>query len=411
MNRKLLQGLGVVFVLGLIGASIAALSLSAQRVHVTISPADAAVGRGPDPQALLAADIAELRTDVRATNEALAPALEALHASLEQAAAERARSADSNAAERERKLEARLASLERALASTRDELARVQFTASAMNGTSSTTPSASVAAQARDAASEPAPSNATPPPNDARVIEPAPVTAAPVPVDPVNEVPGEARAPQEDGKKSFLAFRVPKSGSSAVGAFAGRQRWSILPSLSRVGFDAKSTLHDFSGVTSSVDGEIVVDLAQPAAGCSGSVSATGATLDTGVADRDEEMRKRLAVDANPKLRFDWTSFEPREVDATGEKLTGEARGKLTIKGVAREVRVPVRANVDKNRRLTVEGELKIKMSEFGIEPPNQLGMIKVQDEVTVWIALRARSLGAATEKAAEGGTRVGALDR
>ena len=82
-------------------------------------------------------------------------------------------------------------------------------------------------------------------------------------------------------------------------------------------------------------------------------------------------------------------------------VEGTALGKLSLRGVEREVAMPVRVSVDASKRVAIEGELTLKMSSFGIEPPSQLGMIKVEDEVKLWIALRARSLGAASRAASE----------
>ena len=53
--------------------------------------------------------------------------------------------------------------------------------------------------------------------------------------------------------------------------------------------------------------------------------------------------------------------------------------------------------VDASKRLTIDGQTKIKMSDFGVKPPSKLGLISVEDEATVWIALRARTLGPAQE--------------
>lgn len=413
MTRKLLQGLGVVLVLGLIAASIGALSLSAQRVHVTIQPADAAVERGIDPVAVLGADLGELRTDVRALADANGPALEALHAALEQSAQERAQALEKTDAERARALELRLDALERALASTQSALQRgeqeARETRSALRAALAQLSASRLAPDAASA-SPAAPSadreidgagTATIPiaqaprttPESAPNSAPATASAESSPTNAAGSsavvAPGAPGAPE--AKKSFLAFKLPSSGFS----FAGRQRLAIVPALSRVGFDAKSTLHDFSGVTSSVEGELVTDLAHPDAACGGNIRVRAASLDTGVADRDAEMRTRLAVAEHPELRFDWQSFEAREVDAAAMKLSGQARGVLTIRGVAREVAMPVTVSVDESKRVSIAGELRLRMSQFNVEAPSKLGLITVQDEVTLWIALRARSLGAA----------------
>jgi hypothetical protein len=39
--------------------------------------------------------------------------------------------------------------------------------------------------------------------------------------------------------------------------------------------------------------------------------------------------------------------------------------------------------------------VKVRMSDFQVRPPSKLGVISVEDEATIWIAPRARTLGPA----------------
>ena len=66
---------------------------------------------------------------------------------------------------------------------------------------------------------------------------------------PVEEprVEAEAEASPAPKKKSFLAFKLPSDDFR----FDERRTWTVLPTLSRVGFDAVTTLHDFTATTSS----------------------------------------------------------------------------------------------------------------------------------------------------------------
>jgi polyisoprenoid-binding protein YceI len=63
---------------------------------------------------------------------------------------------------------------------------------------------------------------------------------------------------------------------------------------------------------------------------------------------------------------------------------------MTIRGVEREVAMPVRMVLDDAHRLSVEGELDLKLSDYGVPVPSKLGVVKMKDQVRVWIALRAR---------------------
>jgi len=177
--------------------------------------------------------------------------------------------------------------------------------------------------------------------------------------------------------------------------FDAAQRFQALGSLSRVGFDAKSTLHDFTGAATGVTGEFSLNLADPAAGCRGWIEIDSGALRTGVEGRDAEMRKLLRTGASPAIRFEISSLEPSEVNAAAQTVSGVAVGKMTIGGESRDVRVPVSLTVDESRRVAIEGEWPLVMSEYGITPPRQLGMISVEDQVRAWLSLRARAIGPA----------------
>lgn len=212
----------------------------------------------------------------------------------------------------------------------------------------------------------------------------APAASAPVPRADADAATSSAP------RKSFLSFQLPSDAFD----FERTLRLEIVPSLSRVGFDATSTLHDFSGTTSEVAGELTACLARPTEGCRGEIRVQAAALATGEAERDAEMRKSLDVAAAPSLRFVWEAFTLEALDAGAQRLTGTARGQLTIRGTTRPFALPVRVSVDTSSRVVVEGEGPLSLADFGVETPSKLGLIKVADEVRIWIALRARSLGA-----------------
>lgn len=181
------------------------------------------------------------------------------------------------------------------------------------------------------------------------------------------------------------------SGSAWLQAGSGldldeRQRFEVIPSSSRVGFDAESTLHDFTGATSDVSGWVEARLADPAAGGRGRVVVRAATLRTGNDRRDAEMRERLDVEHHPELRFEWTGFELEHLERATATLRGHALGTLTIRGVGRPVRVPVQVAPDAEGQLRLTAELALKMSDYGVDPPRLL-FVRVKDEVKVRVSL------------------------
>jgi hypothetical protein len=58
--------------------------------------------------------------------------------------------------------------------------------------------------------------------------------------------------------------------------------------------------------------------------------------------------------------------------------------------VERALAMPVRASVDASRRLLLEGQVALSLRDYGVPVPSKLGVISMEPEVVVWIALRAR---------------------
>jgi polyisoprenoid-binding protein YceI len=170
------------------------------------------------------------------------------------------------------------------------------------------------------------------------------------------------------------------------------QTFEVVGELSRVGFDAKSTLHDFTGVTSQVAGTFRANLASPSGAWTGEVACAAATLVSGVDGRDDAMRDHLDTAHHAQIRFAIAGFTPAAdgIDTKAQTFRGEVRGTMTIRGKSREVAMPITARVDESKRLVVEGQMPLKLSDYGVPVPNKLGLVKVEDEVKVWIALRAR---------------------
>ncbi len=368
MTRKLLQWLGVAFVLALVGGSAGALVVVKDRVRLVLQ--DDAVATGPEPVALLRDDVGVLARELGELRAALAANFEQLGSALEARA--EARHADVRALAAEvavlrQRLEAQVAVGQRTeqwLAQWQDRL---------------TVPAAAAVAGAPAA-----------PPVEPPVAPPvAPLGEAPVapPVAPPAVPMPEPAAPAAK-PKGFLSFSLP----TAAFRFDALQTYQLVPELCRVGFDAKSTLHDFSGVTSRVTGRFTADFDDPAGAWRGEVSCEAATLVTGVDGRDANLREHLATQEHPAIRFEVDRFVPAPggIDVGKQTARGEIVGRMTIRGVTRELHMPVSVAVDPSRRVVIEGQTPLRLSDYGVPVPSQLGVINMQDEVVVWIALRAR---------------------
>jgi polyisoprenoid-binding protein YceI len=410
---KLLQGIGLLALLGWTGAGFGAWMLTKEQVQITIEEGAGARLAAVDPTAELADRFTALQGDLRGLAQSLGRNFEVL----DEAAAEReegaARAREADRGERSREIarleQAFAAQLTQALDAERqrhvgafaDLRAEIAALRSTLAERAPTEGEGGLAAVPLEGDSSSAPPEEQPSAAEGVPAAPPTVPAAP-PGDPASagELAANAgadaepvAAPPEKPKKkrSFVAFDLPSDSFT----FEGRRSWEVVSSLSRVGFDAKSTLHDFTGVTQKLKGTWTADLAQPHVDPQGAITVDAASLDTGLPDRDTAMYEKLETSKHASITFAVVAFRATSVDAKAMKVTGVVRGRLGIHGVEREIEMPVKLAIDDARRLSVEGELVAKMSEWGLEPPSQLGMISVQDQVKIWIALRARSTGAA----------------
>lgn len=199
--------------------------------------------------------------------------------------------------------------------------------------------------------------------------------------------PPSAPAPEPAAGRSFLAFALPAREQG----FEGLRTWEVLGDLSRVGFDAKSTLHDFSGTSERVRGSLRVDLARPEQGIEGRIEIDAASLSTADGARDEEMGRRLESARFATIAFTPTGFRATGGDPAERRVVGRVRGRMAIHGVERDLELPVVARLDEARRLVIEGEAALQLSDFGITAPSKLGLISMENGVKVWIHLRARA--------------------
>jgi polyisoprenoid-binding protein YceI len=183
---------------------------------------------------------------------------------------------------------------------------------------------------------------------------------------------------------SIVALQSPPS--------FGFARYEVDARTSTVGFDATSTLHDFTGTTHAISADLRADSDDPARLAGGAVWIEARTLDTGNGSRDDDMRDLLDVKDHPQIVFRLDSISGRLEAGRGD-LT--ARGRFTIKGVekARVVHFRFEPLPTPDGRITLHarGEVRFNMSEHGIKRPSIL-ISKVGDEVRVWFDLTLRPM-------------------
>lgn len=113
------------------------------------------------------------------------------------------------------------------------------------------------------------------------------------------------------------------------------------------------------------------------------------SLESGKGGMDKKMFKAMETGKHKVVSFVLDSLEvvkdgPNKTN-TERTLNVEAIGKLTIVGNTRLVKFP--ATIEwhpKEKTLSVSGEVDLRMTDFGIDPPTALfGTIRTGDEITV----------------------------
>ncbi|MBI2922747.1 MAG: YceI family protein [Planctomycetes bacterium] len=153
------------------------------------------------------------------------------------------------------------------------------------------------------------------------------------------------------------------------------------------GFDGTTTLHDFSGWTKSVTGEIEYQKGKLAETVKASVTVDARTLDTGDKDRDKEMHEtNLESQKYHEMKFVLSGLR------MGEGQAATMKGTIEIHGTSREVEMPITLTLRRDGFIYVKGELKARISDFKVEVPSKLGMINVDDNIRIWFEVWAEPL-------------------
>ncbi len=161
---------------------------------------------------------------------------------------------------------------------------------------------------------------------------------------------------------------------------------------SLAGFTLGATLHTVTGLGGRLEGEFRVVPAGPAElSLDGEVRVTYGSLETGNNKRDRKMRQEtLDVDEHPLLRFrprGATGEYPAELDG-GETVFGMIlRGQVLIRGVQREVEIPVRIRFQADR-LVLDGTFTVRFKDFGIPDPSVF-LLRVKKFVEATVHLEA----------------------
>lgn len=205
----------------------------------------------------------------------------------------------------------------------------------------------------------------------------------PVVQEPVKQKPAAS-------KRRFLGFELPDASPIQPDE---PQRFEIDAAGSRVGVDMGTPIGSVTARTSQVRGGLVAIPKRPEAQTTAWMVLRTAGLSTGDRHRDAMLHDALRAKTHPEIRFTLRSLQVDKMDPGATKLTGTAACTMWICGQAQRLHVAVEAQRNPEQLLVVKGQVKVKLSEMGVEVPRTLGIPLIHDQITLWLAVRGRYLG------------------
>lgn len=166
-------------------------------------------------------------------------------------------------------------------------------------------------------------------------------------------------------------------------------------------FDGRATVGDFTGVTTTVRGEMTggSDLTE----VRGWVEAPVATLETGNDKRDKDLNKSMESDKYPTIRFDLAGVRP--VGVRGDTTFAALRGTFRIHGVEREAELPARI-LFRPDAIWLRSDFPLNLKDYEIGGLSKMfGMLKMFEDIVVHVELTFRSAGGGERGEATGGGR------
>ncbi len=170
-------------------------------------------------------------------------------------------------------------------------------------------------------------------------------------------------------------------GAAGLAPTAGAEvvRFQIQPDASELTFKATSWLVNANGKFHRFAGEIVAD-PKDFSTARVAVSVEAASIDTKIARRDNHLRSAdfLDVEKHPTISFEATQVEPKARGITG---------KLTMRGVTREITVPLTVEMS-DGVLTARGQFVVNRFDYDVSYQSRIN--PVGENINIAFVFRAR---------------------
>lgn len=164
---------------------------------------------------------------------------------------------------------------------------------------------------------------------------------------------------------------------------ANPQNEYIISENSTVTIAGTSTLHDWTMDTRSVNGTAVIEMTGNEITAIKDVvlEIPAESLKSGKSAMDKNAYEALNTKKNPKIFFKLKGFDQAYVNG---KSAVEVTGDITIAGKTRTEKILVAYKTDSKGNLSVSGSKDIKMTDYGVTPPEVMfGTVKTGNDLTI----------------------------
>lgn len=166
--------------------------------------------------------------------------------------------------------------------------------------------------------------------------------------------------------------------------------------VNNVRFDLDAPLESMSGTANGVTGTVLFDPANPAA-TTGRIVVAADSLRLPNARMQEHLHSPQWIDVAkyPEIAFEVTKLS--NVKTSGSETTADVTGKFTLRGIAKEITVPVKISHlpdalsrrqpnAKGDLLVLRAEFSITRDDFGIQPGQRLDTVGNEIKLSLAIA-------------------------
>lgn len=202
---------------------------------------------------------------------------------------------------------------------------------------------------------------------------------------------GAAKAPTSANPVAPAAPSNSAVTTAPANIPAGMKRFVIKPADSKVSYRVKetflqkgNTLVEAVGVTQVITGEILFDSAQPQKSQVGEIKIDIKAFKSDSERRDGKIQEQWLESA----KYPLATFKPTKIEGLpavykdGEEISLQISGDLTVRTKTTPVTFATKGKIEGNQ-MSGLATTKVKMSELGVEAPNILNILTVEDEFQI----------------------------